>query len=314
MKNLWQQDITFKERTKAGMKTAGMIGITAWLYYRRVWAAIFLILPGIWLYREFLEEESKKKEQEFQKQFREMIQTLSSALNTGYSVENAFYETQKELKIQYPEEARISRELLLITRKLRMHIPVEQVLEEFAERVPSEDVKSFVTVFVTAKKSGGDMIGIIRNTTSQIGDKIEVKREIDTLLAAKKYEFQIMSMVPYGIIAYMSLSFSDFMEELYGNVTGIGVMTLCLGIYVGAYYLGVAVFFGWAYMKTNNIWLCVLIHGVNNAAVAAFDSDLVTVADTVESVSVFDGIMTAVAVIVMLLFLFTKEYRKGERV
>ena len=57
--------------------------------------------------------------------------------------------------------------------------------------------------------------------------------------AAKKYEFQIMSMVPYGIIAYMSLSFSDFMEELYGNVTGIGVMTLCLGIYVGAYYLGV---------------------------------------------------------------------------
>ena len=41
-----------------------------------------------------------------------------------------------------------------------MHIPVEQVLEEFAERVPSEDVKSFVTVFVTAKKSGGDMIGI----------------------------------------------------------------------------------------------------------------------------------------------------------
>lgn len=40
-KNLWQQDITFKERTKAVMKTAGMIGITAWLYYRRVWAVIF---------------------------------------------------------------------------------------------------------------------------------------------------------------------------------------------------------------------------------------------------------------------------------
>ncbi len=79
----------------------------------------------------------------------------------------------------------------------------------------------------------------IRNTTSQIGDKIEVKREIDTLLAAKKYEFQIMSMVPYGIIAYMSLSFSDFMEELYGNVTGIGVMTLCLGIYVALIIFGV---------------------------------------------------------------------------
>ena len=165
---------------------------------------------GIWLYREFLKEEKKKKEQEFQKQFREMIQSLSAALNTGYSVENAFYETQKELKILYPPEARISKELLVITRKLRIHIPVEQVLEEFAEQVLSEDVKSFVTVFVTAKKSGGDMIGIIRNTANQIGDKIEVKREIDTMLAAKKYEFQIMSVVPYGIIRlYVTLVFRN---------------------------------------------------------------------------------------------------------
>ena len=156
-------------------------------------------------------------------------------------VENAFYETQKELKILYPPEARISKELLVITRKLRIHIPVEQVLEEFAEQVLSEDVKSFVTVFVTAKKSGGDMIGIIRNTANQIGDKIEVKREIDTMLAAKKYEFQIMSVVPYGIIGYMSLSFPEFMNELYGNMAGIGVMTLCLGIYAGAYYLGIRI-------------------------------------------------------------------------
>ena len=170
-----------------------------------------------------------------------MIQSLSAALNTGYSVENAFYETQKELKILYPPQARISRELLVITRKLRIHIPVEQVLEEFAEQVLSEDVKSFVTVFVTAKKSGGDMIGIIRNTANQIGDKIEVKREIDTMLAAKKYEFQIMSVVPYGIIGYMSLSFPEFMNELYGNMAGIGVMTLCLGIYAGAYYLGIRI-------------------------------------------------------------------------
>ena len=166
-----------------------ILGITAWLYYRNIWAVIFLIPPGIWLYREFLEEERKKKEQEFQKQFQEMIQSLSAALNTGYSVENAFYETQKELKILYSEETRISKELRIITRKLRIHIPVEQVLEEFAEQVPSEDVKNFVTVFVTAKKSGGDMIDIIRNTTNQIRDKIVVKREIETMLAAKKYEF-----------------------------------------------------------------------------------------------------------------------------
>lgn len=95
---------------------------------------------------------------------------------------------------------------------------------------------------------------------------------------------------------------------------GQGKLIVLLVLMRMPYVIALAVFLGWAYMKTNNIWLCVLIHGVNNAAGSAFDSDLVTVADTVESVSVFDGIMTAVAVIVMLLFLFTKEYRKGKRV
>ena len=233
-RSLWQQDITFKERGAAGGKAATLIGITAWLYYRKIWAVPALIPLGIWLYREFLKEEKKKKEQEFQKQFREMIQSLSAALNTGYSVENAFYETQKELKILYPPEARISKELLVITRKLRIHIPVEQVLEEFAEQVLSEDVKSFVTVFVTAKKSGGDMIGIIRNTANQIGDKIEVKREIDTMLAAKKYEFQIMSVVPYGIIGYMSLrSVKQLQPAIERNDYGKGSKTEVLDVKVG---------------------------------------------------------------------------------
>ena len=180
-----------------------------------------------------------KKEKEFQIQFKEAIQAVSSALNTGYSVENAFREAQKELKLIYPEGARISKELLIITRQLQIHVPLEQVLEEFGERTRTEDVQNFVTVFAAAKKSGGNMIAIIQDTVRQISDKIDVKREIDTILASKRYEFRVMSAVPYAIIGYMSLSFPEFMESLYGNVLGIGVMTVCLGIYTGAYYLGV---------------------------------------------------------------------------
>ena len=60
-RSLWQQDITFKERGAAGGKAAALIGITAWLYYRKIWAVPALIPLGLWLYREFLKEEEKKK-------------------------------------------------------------------------------------------------------------------------------------------------------------------------------------------------------------------------------------------------------------
>ena len=60
-RSLWQQDITFKERGAAGGKAAALIGITAWLYYRKIWAVPALIPLGLWLYREFLKEEEKEK-------------------------------------------------------------------------------------------------------------------------------------------------------------------------------------------------------------------------------------------------------------
>ena len=53
----------------------------------------------------------------------------------------------------------------------------------------------------------------LRIRPRRIGDKIDVKREIETILAAKQYEFRVMSAVPYVIIGYMTLSF----PEIYGH-------------------------------------------------------------------------------------------------
>lgn len=212
--------------------------ITAWLYYRSLWAVIALIPLGVWNYRRLKKDCIRKKQTEFLLQFKEMIQSMASALNTGYSVENALRETQKELLLLYSPEEIISKELSFMSRQLRLQIPMEQILEDFACRVRIEEVKNFSAVFAAAKRSGGNMMEIIQNTVSQMGEKIEVKREIETILAAKRYEFKVMSVIPYGIIAYMGISFPEFMSCLYGNVIGIGVMTVCLAIYTGACGLG----------------------------------------------------------------------------
>ena len=75
-------------------------------------------------------ETCRKKESVFARQFKEAILTVSSALNTGYSVENAFRETKKELLLIYPEDARISKELQIVVRQLRLQGPVEQALKD----------------------------------------------------------------------------------------------------------------------------------------------------------------------------------------
>ncbi|MGN1165777.1 MAG: type II secretion system F family protein [Lachnospiraceae bacterium] len=235
----WQQDISRKQRLWMISKSMGVTVLTAWLYYRSLWAMCILWPMFLWYYRNLKVDNIQKRKAEFLLQFKEMIQSMASSLNAGYSVENAIRQTQKELLIMYPENERICIEMKQMVQQVYIHIPVEQIFEEFAKRVGLEDVRNFSNIFSTAKRSGGDMIAIIKNTTKQIGDKIDVKREIDTILASKQYEFRVMSAIPYIMIGYMTISFPEFMTCLYYNLAGIGVMSLCLCIYLGAYALGV---------------------------------------------------------------------------
>ncbi len=237
-KSYWQQAISRREQIQIGMKATVHVLVTSWLFYRKVWICFFLI--PLWLldYKNSERELAEKKCSQFLIQFRDMIQSVAAALNAGYSAENSIREAQKEMDLLYTKKEMISEELKIMVRQMRVQIPMEYIFEDFAKRVDLEDVTNFSVVFSTAKRSGGNMLEIIQNTVRQIGDKIEVKREIDTILAAKTYEFKVMSWIPYVIIAYMQLSFPEFTACLYDSLIGIGVMTVCLLIYESACVFG----------------------------------------------------------------------------
>lgn len=99
-----------------------------------------------------------QKEEEFRVQFKDSIQIMAGALKAGYSAENAIRETCHDLKPMYKSESRIIKEYEIMIRKLKIHIPVGQVLSEFAENVEQEDVDNFVTVFTTAQKVVGTVL------------------------------------------------------------------------------------------------------------------------------------------------------------
>lgn len=202
-------------------------------------AAVPLFIP-VWMFymRDWIEDMSKKKEAEFRGQFRDSIQAMASVLKAGYSVENAIREAGKDIAPMYGRDTRIRKEYDRMTHQLDMKMTAVSVLEEFSERTGQEDVENFVNVFAASKISGGDSIAVIRNTVRIISDKIDTEKEIETMIASRKLEFNIMCAVPFAIILYMKLTFGEFLSVLYGNPAGAVVMTVCLGIYLGAYRFG----------------------------------------------------------------------------
>ena len=237
-KNYWQQDIRKTEYLKAILKGIFIICMVSYLFYG-TWVCALLFSPYLIRYIKSWEKQTiKKRKTRFRLQFKEAIQSLSAALNVGYSVENAFKEALRDLKRIYKKGDLIIRELEWMIRQLQMNVPVEVVLKEFAGRTGDEEVLTFVTVFAMAKRSGGDTLEIIRGVVRQMGEKIDVEREIETFLSAKKLELKVMTAIPFAMIVYLRMSFPEFLDVLYGNAVGIVIMSICLIIYVGAYEWG----------------------------------------------------------------------------
>ena len=237
-KNYWLQDLSKRSYLQGVLSGVCLLLLISYLFYGTFFAAIGLSPYMIFHMKSWKKKQIQKKKQEFEMQFKEAIQSISVALNVGYSAENAMKEALVDLQLIYPKEARIRKEFCYMIRQMEMNLTLEQILGELGERTEDEEVKLFATIFGMAKRSGGDMIEIIRSSVWQISEKIEVKREVETLMAAKKMEFHVMSLIPFAMIGYIRLAFPEFMRVLYGNVLGVLIMSSCLGIYGLAYVWG----------------------------------------------------------------------------
>ena len=237
-KSCWKQDIEKKEYAAAMVKGSLLYLMIVWIFYD-AWYPL-LLLPGFLFFytRQWERGCFRKKEEAFCKQFQDGMKALAAALRAGYSAENALRETEKDLELIYESDSRIRKEFRYMEHQMNMNIPVDIILQEFARRIPQEDVKAFVSVFVVSGKAGGDSIAIVQDTIKVLCGKMEIRQEIKTLITAKQMEFRVMTVVPFGIILYMRLAFSEFMGVLYGNALGVSVMSICLGVYLAAWKLG----------------------------------------------------------------------------
>ena len=226
------------ELTTGLVKGSGIILLFAYIFYR---SALFAVLASPLLIF-YLKRERKlcivKRKDNLTLQFREMMYSVIAGLQAGYSIENCFRRALEDMLLLYGKNSLICTELVYINRELRNNKNIEDVLDAFAVRAHVQDISDFSEVFRIAKRSGGDMPSILKNTADLISDKIEVRREINTQISAKKMEQGIMNLVPFGIIFYIDATSPGFFDPLYHNVTGVALMSAMMAVYLGAYILG----------------------------------------------------------------------------
>lgn len=225
-------NFTRTELLKHLLMGMGYFFVMGMIFYQSVPLSIIAAMGTVFYVKEQRRALMKKRKEQLLLQFREAMYALGSSLSAGRSVEQAFMQSYNDLKIIFEEDMDIIVEWQEIVQKISMNMTIEEALIDFAERAGVEDIHNFVSVFVMGRRSGGDLVHIIRETSQLINEKIEIQKEIDILVTQKKFEQQILSYIIPGMILFFTLTSPNFLAPLYVGISGRSIMTLALALYM----------------------------------------------------------------------------------
>ncbi len=219
---------------------AVVIFIVGMIFYHMVPLALILSLVALLFPKIRTKQIIQKRKRALNIQFKDLLYALSASMTAGRSLEMAFADALRDLEVLYPDpETPIMRETAYIIQCIRMNMTVEDAISQFARRAHIEDVANFADVIRICKRSGGNLIEVIRSTSQMISDKIETKNEIETVITAKKFESRIMTCTPIAMVAILSAASPDYMAPVFAFPgPGPFVMTIAVVMFVIAFFIG----------------------------------------------------------------------------
>lgn len=225
-----------QERMLYVAAAAAALAFLAYIFYHSYMMSLLVTPLACFYPRIRTRDIISQRKRELNLQFKEALYSLSSSLSAGKSMESALKDVLKDLSLIYPDpDTYILREFQYIVRKTDMNETVEDALADFSRRAHLEDIASFSEVLNICKRTGGNMVEVIKNTSTIIAEKLQVKQEIETLLAQRKFEQKVLNLMPPAMITILSWSTGDYMDPVFHTMAGRSIMTIAILLLAVAY-------------------------------------------------------------------------------
>jgi tight adherence protein B len=184
------------------------------------------LAPYMWLLRS-----QSKRRKALVEQLADTMAILASSLRAGYSFLQALDTVAKE--IGEPSATEYQR----VVAEIRLGRPVDDALVALAERVDSDDLRWAVIAINVQRHVGGNLAEVLDIVASTVRERAYIRRQVNVLSAEGRISVGILSAIPFGLFAYISVVNTEYIKPLFTTGPGLvlligGAVFMVLGIYI----------------------------------------------------------------------------------
>lgn len=167
------------------------------------------VLPWFWLLLR-----KRKRIKQFVAQMPDALELVGRALRAGHSLASGLRVVADEMAPP------VSQEFGRVFEEQNLGIPMEDALRGLAERIPTMDVRFFVTAVVIQRSTGGDLAEILDKIGRLIRERFQILGQVQALTAEGRLSGVVLLALPPSLLAVTYFLNPQYTSLLFTTTVG----------------------------------------------------------------------------------------------
>jgi tight adherence protein B len=192
-----------------GVVTALAGSFTRYWWAPLATAPIGLVAPTLWLMNR-----RSARLRKFEEQFPEALDLIGRAIRAGHAFQTAMGMAADELPPPVGPEFKKAFD------QHNFGLPLREALDQLAVRVPSLDVRFFVTAVQIQRETGGNLAEILDNLAHVVRERFKIQRQIRVHTAHGRFTGYVLVALPAALAVALSYINPEHMNLLFREHMG----------------------------------------------------------------------------------------------
>ena len=176
--------------------------------------AVPLVLAGLVIPRNIMKGLLEKRSEKIISQMVDCLVVLGNGVRSGLSIAQAME------RVIHNEGGPLGQEFQLVLNKFRLGMPLEEALEEMAQRVDKPDMYMFVSGVNILKETGGNMAETFDVISETLRERSRIQKKIESMMTQSRNQGRILAVIPLVVLGIIIMTNPTYAKPLFQTTLG----------------------------------------------------------------------------------------------